>query len=296
MGYLSLNVVYVDGTKEESRANRYSFVWRKSMEKNKAKLEMKIRKILEQIEEGIACDNTPDDEAPRPINAQELKERIAQLNRENRSKQEQKDINTLQSKHLSKLEEYEKRLQILGNRNSYSKTDPSATFMRMKDDHMKNGQLKAAYNLQIGTENQFITHYDFYPNPSDTLTLIPFLAGFRNRYNKLPGKCVADSGYGSQENYEFMQQANIKSFVKYNYFHAEQKRNYKNNPFLVPNLYYNPKQDYYVCPMGQHMHKTGQSIRKSANGYVSQLSIYQAGNCTWCPLRGLCHKAQGTGR
>ena len=90
MGYLSLDVIYVDGTKLESRANRYTFVWRKSVEKNKAKLEAKIRKVLEMVEEGIAQDNQPDDEPPTPINSEELKKRIAQINQENRSKEEKK--------------------------------------------------------------------------------------------------------------------------------------------------------------------------------------------------------------
>ena len=92
MGYLSLDVIYVDGTKLESRANRYTFVWRKSVEKNKAKLEAKIRKVLEMVEEGIAQDNQPDDEPPTPINSEELKKRIAQINQENRSKEEKKSI------------------------------------------------------------------------------------------------------------------------------------------------------------------------------------------------------------
>jgi transposase len=88
MGYLSLNVIYVDGTKLESGANKYSFVWRKTVEKNKAKLEEKIRKVLEMIEEGIAQDNLPDDEPPTPINSEELKKRISEINRENRTKEE----------------------------------------------------------------------------------------------------------------------------------------------------------------------------------------------------------------
>jgi transposase len=200
MGHLSLEVIYSDGTKMESRANRYTFVWRKSVEKNKAKLEMKIRKVLELIDEGIAQDNLPDDEPPTPIHSEELKKRIAEINastalsnrRENLSKEEKKSVKTLEEKHLPKLQEYENHLEKLGNRNSYSKTDPDATFMRMKEDHMKNGQLKPAHNLQIGTENQFITHFDFFSNPTDFLTFIPFNQGFKERYGKMPKKMVAD--------------------------------------------------------------------------------------------------------
>ena len=248
MGCLSLEVAYVDGTKIESRANRYTFVWRKSIEKYKDRLEEKIHKILGMIEEGIAGDNNPDDDPPTPFNSEEIKKRVAQINRENRSKEEQKAIKILENKLLPKLEEYERHLDTLANRNSYSKTDTDATFMRMKEDHMLNGQLKPAYNVQISTENQFISHYDFYPNPTDTLTLIPFLNSFENRYNILPGKVVADSGYGSEENYEFMQENDIEPFVKFNYFHKEQKRAFKKNGFLSQNLYYNSEEDYYVCP------------------------------------------------
>ncbi|MDY9918118.1 MULTISPECIES: IS1182 family transposase [Proteiniphilum] len=292
MEYLSLEPAYIDGTKIESRANRYTFVWRKSVEKNKVKLEEKIRKVLELVEEGIAQDNLPDDEPPRPLNSEELKRRIAEINRENRSKEQEKAIRTLENKHLPKLEEYEKHLETLGERNSYSRTDKAATFMRLKDDHMQNGQLKPAYNVQIATQNQFLTHYDIFPNPGDTLTLKPFMEGFRQRYGKYPVKNIADSGYGSEENYEFMEQNSIEAFVKYNYFHKEQTKSFKNNGFLAQNLYYNPEGDYYVCPMGQHMEKVGTTTRKSESGYQSHLSVYQAKNCTGCPLRCLCHKAK----
>ncbi len=296
MGCLSLEVAYVDGTKIESRSNRYTFVWRKSIEKYKERLEEKIHKILEMIEEGIAGDNNPDDDPPTPFNSEEIKKRVAQINRENRSKEEQKAIKTLENKLLPKLEEYERHLDTLGNRNSYSKTDTDATFMRMKEDHMLNGQLKPAYNVQISTENQFISHYDFYPNPTDTLTLIPFLNSFENRYNILPGKVVADSGYGSEENYEFMQRNDIEPFVKFNYFHKEQKRAFKKNGFLSQNLYYNSQEDYYVCPMGQHMNKVGKKRNKTASGYKSTSTLYEAKNCSGCPLKSLCTNAKGNRR
>ena len=296
MGYLSLDVIYTDGTKIESRANRYTFVWRKTVEKNKAKLEAKIQKILEQIDEGIAQDYQPDDEPPTPIDSKELQKRIDQINREHLSKEDKKAVKTLEEKHLPKLQEYENHLKTLGKRNSYSKTDMSATFMRMKDDHMKNGQLKPAYNVQVGTENQFYTHYDFFPNPTDFLTFIPFNQGFKERYQKMPKKQVADSGYGSEENYEFMQINDIEPYVKYPLFHAEQKKKYKNNAFLAQNLYYNAEKDYFVCPMGQHMEKVGISTRKSERGYSSNITTYEAQNCNSCPLKCLCHNAKGNRR
>lgn len=296
MGYISLQTVYIDGTKMESRAGRYTFVWRKTVEKNKSKLEAKIREILKMIDEGIAQDDLPNDEPPTPIDSDELKKRIDQINRENLSKQEQKAVKTLEEKHLPKLQEYENHLQILGNRNSYSKTDKSATFMRLKDDHMKNGQLKPAYNLQIGTETQFITHFDFFPNPTDTLTMVPFFEGWEESYSAYPQTVVADAGYGSEENYGFMENNEMEAFVKYNYFHAEQKKKFRENAFTSQNIYYNTTDDYFVCPMGQHLEKKGNKTTTNKNGHRSEITIYEAANCKGCPLRGMCFKAKGNRR
>jgi len=165
--------------------------------------------------------------------------------------------------------------------------------MRMEEDAMNNGQTKPSYNLQIGTENQFIPDFSLFPNPTDTLTLIPFFSSFCEHYNRLPRTAVADSGYGSEENYRFMEEHEIEAFVKYNWFHKEQKRSFKNNPFLVDNLYYNAKDDYYVCPMGQHITFVGKTHGKTASGYVTESHRYRAERCEGCPLRTGCFKVKG---
>ena len=165
--------------------------------------------------------------------------------------------------------------------------------MRMKEDAMKNGQLKPAYNIQIATENQFITNYAVYHRPTDTLTLIPFLESFEKRYGRQSRVVVADLGYGTEQNYEYLFGHNLLPYVKYNIFHQEQKRRYKKNAFLVQNLFYNPKGNYYVCPMGQHLSFIREEKRKSDEGYISHVSIYRAAKCMGCPLRGLCNKAKG---
>ena len=115
---------------------------------------------------------------------------------------------------------------------------------------------------------------------------------FEEQYNKQSKEVVADAGYGSEENYEFLEQNEIEAYVKYNYFHKEQKRSFKNNFFLTQNLYYNAQDDYFVCPMGQHMTKVGQGKRTSDAGYTAQVSYYQAQCCTGCPLKGQCHNSQ----
>ena len=303
-GFVSLDVEYVDGTKIESKANKYTFVWRKTVERNRAKLLEKIKVLLEQVDEAIAQDKCNVDERVE-FTPTQLSEMSSELNaalsslpattdkeEKKRRKQLQKTAKELE-KHSRKLSEYNQHLDTLGERNSYSKTDKDATFMRMKEDAMNNGQTKPGYNLQIGTEGQFITDFALFPNPTDTLTYIPFMASFKNRYGVLPSTEIADSGYGSEENYRFMEEYGIEAFVKYNRFHIEQRPRYVQDPFRSENFYYNEKEDYCVCPMGQHMSRIGQRRVKTASGYVSERHRYQAKNCNGCPLRSLCFKAEG---
>lgn len=300
MGYVSLDVQYIDGTKIEARSNKYTFVWRKSVEKHKERLEGKIKSVLSDIEESILSDNQEvnQEELPKKIDSEELRERLSAINKKLKepSKKVAKELQKLREEYLPKLEKYEKDLEILGDRNSYSKTDHEATFMRMKEDHMKNGQLKPAYNPQISTENQFITHATIHQTPGDTTTLKSHLDSFEKSYNKQSKEIVADAGYGSEENYEMLEKKGVEAYVKYNYFHMEQKKKTKKNPFLPQNLFYNAEQDFYVCPMGQRMENVGQGKRTSSNGYESQVAYYQAKKCEGCPLRAGCHKATGNRR
>ena len=297
MGYVSLDVQYIDGTKIEAKSNRYTFVWKGSVEKYKEKLEVKINTILSAIENSINSDNQDinKEELPKTINSEELREKLSELNKKltEPTKKQAKELQKLQDEHLPKLEKYEKDLRVLGKRNSYSKTDEDATFMRLKDDHMQNGQLKPAYNTQISTENQFITHSSIHQTPGDTTTLESHLDGFEKTYEKQSKEVVADAGYGSEENYEILKNKDITPYVKYNYFHKEQKRTMKNNPFFAQNLFYNAEKDFFVCPMGQRMENIGTGKRISSNGYGSQVVYYQAKRCEGCPLRGLCFQAKG---
>lgn len=295
--YVSLRVQYIDGTKIESASGRYTFVWKKSIEKNKAKLETNIASVLADIDAQIKQDQSElnRDETPKPINSSELKKKMDQLNADiqEQSKATQKQLKKLEKDYLPRLEKYEQQLEILGDRNSYSKTDPDAVFMRMKEDHMKNGQLKPAYNAQISTENQFITQYSIHQTTADTVTLASHLESFEQQYQTQSEEVVADAGYGSEQNYELMEGKGIVSYVKYNYFHMEQKKKQQSNPFLVQNLFYNAQEDFLVCPAGQKLTLWKQAERTSSNGYVSQVSIYRAQRCEGCPMRGQCHKAEG---
>ncbi len=294
LGYVSLEVQYIDGTKIEAASNRYTFVWKGAVEKNKAKLENKIQKVLSEIDSAIEEDDqAPDPDSLPKIDSEALQDKISDLNKRlsTFNKQQNKELKKLAEEHLPRLERYEGQLDMFEGRNSYSKTDTDATFMRMKDDHMKNGQLKPAYNAQISTEEQFITNFSLHRRPGDTATLIPHLDQFEDLYEQQSKTVVADAGYGSEQNYEYHEQEGIEAFIKYNYFHKEQKRKYKNDPFVPAHLYYNEKDDFFVCPMGQRMECIGTSKRTSELGYQSTYHSYQARNCNGCPMRGQCHKS-----
>lgn len=294
-GFVSLKVQYIDGTKIESVANKYTFVWRGSVEKYDARLKAKTEALLRQIEQNHAIENQ-ENPVPEELTAEEVTKRVERIKEkvdaENLGKEERKALKQIETDSVPRMNRYRGQLETMGPRNSYSKTDPDATFMRMKEDAMLNGQLKPGYNVQISTENQFITNFGIYQRPTDTLTMISYLESFKARYGMQSEEIVADSGYGSEENYEYMFSNGMTPYVKYNMFHVEQRSGYRNNPFRVSNLFYNPDDDFYVCPMGQKLKFIRQEKRYTASGYQQTVSVYRASRCEGCPLRGQCHKSK----
>ena len=169
------------------------------------------------------------------------------------------------------LRKYESQGKILDGRNSYSKTDNDATFMRMKEDYMKNGQLKPGYNPQISPNKQFILNYTLHQCAGDTSTYPLHMDDFHSLYGRYPDVSVCDAGYGSEENYLYAFKHGIETFIKYNYFHKEQKRSFKNDPFLSANFYYNEETDGMYCPMGQRMERLSDAKRVTDNVFVQTI-------------------------
>jgi len=295
LGYVSLKKQFIDGTIIEAQANKYTFVWRGSAEKNKEKLENKIIHILKEIESAIKSDDSENNPEIKSINSQELRERIQKLNEglDKLDKQQKKKLKELEIDQLARLENYEEQLNTLGDRNSYSKTDTDASFMRMKEDRLGTGELKPAYNVQISTENQVITNFTLHQTSSDTVTLASHLQQSNELFGARTKQAITDAGYGSEENYEMLNKCNIEGFIPYQNFRLEQKKKFKNNAFLQENLFYNQEKDYFVCPMGQHLNKVGVSQKISARKYVSNVTYYQATRCAGCPLRSGCFKGEG---
>jgi len=301
-GLMDIKTVYIDGTKLEANANKYTFVWGKSVKRHKERIKTQLEDLwnyAQTVAKEELMDNDPTTFIE--LDAKQVSKTIDTINEaictsdKPIDKKVKQKVNYAKRNWPENMAKYKKQEEILGPRNSYSKTDPDATFMRMKDDHMMNGQLKAAYNWQISTSNQYIVNYDIYHNPTDTLTLAHHLEEYKNLYKENPDVLVADSGYGSEENYELMEAKQIESYVKYNYFHKEQKAKGKikaKNAFRPEHLYYNKEEDIFICPMGQPMTKKYKKHPKTKSGYQQTYHVYQAKNCGGCPLRGACHKSK----
>lgn len=300
LGLIDLKDIFTDGTKLEANANRYTFVWKKSLDKYQKRLQEQVRAILERIDRVNEAEAQSTPKESPTIDSQLVQQKVKELNEKlaagELSKAEAKVVKKLEKDQLPRLRKYEVQQELLKDekgkpRNSYSKTDTDATFMRMKEDHMKNGQLKPGYNLQMTTSDQMILHYSLHQTAGDSTTYIEHMETLQANLGKVENAC-ADAGYGSEENYEYLASKGINNYVKYNYFHKEQKRKQRNNPFLVPNLFYNETQDYYVCPMGQHLTYRYTTKRSSKTGYESTVRVYQAQRCEGCPLRGQCHRSK----
>ena len=303
-GLVTLKEVYTDGTKIESMAGRYTFVWGNAIKTRKEKISQQLEELW-QYAQRIADEEDKDPTPPdfKEIDKQKVKKTAAKINKILKDNPKASSKQKAKARYVEKnfpqhLERYEQQEEILAGRNSYSKTDPDATFMRMKEDHMLNGQLKPGYNVQISSESQYILHYSIHQTTNDIHTLKPHIESYQYQYASLPDYLTADAGYGSEENYELLEQKNIEGYVKYNTFDKEEqtyrtKRKKKaKDDFHRDTLYYNQEKDCYTCPMGQRMNKIHQTNKTTKSGYNQAYSIYQAANCQGCPLRSACHRSK----
>ena len=301
-GHLSLKEIYTDGTKIEANANKYTFVWGNSIKNNKAKMESQLKELWAYTEQ-VAAEEIKDTMPIefKEISPEELTKTIEKIQTVLKDKEEvpkkvKQKINYIKRDWPKNLAKYKEQEDLLKQRNSYSKTDTDATFMRMKEDHMKNGQLKPAYNLQVSSSNQYIVNYSLHQNPTDTRTLSSHLSSYQKLYNQNPESIVADAGYGSEENYELLEKEKIKAYIKYNYFDKEQSTRFLKENYKSDYLTYDEETDTLFCPSGKPMHRIGESRRKSRNGHTQNYSIYKAVNCIGCALREKCHQSKNNRR
>ena len=274
-------VVFVDGTKMESCAGRYTFCWRGSVEKH-------LTKVCEKV---LAATGLTSLNALQEYLNQQKKYIAFVFGKGSRKSKEQRQWEALDDLR-QKWENYEKSLEIMGeSRNSYSKTDPDATFMRMKDDHMRNGQLKPAYNVQIAVNSEYITGVDVFSNRTDFGTLVPFLKHLNSKHKRKYAEVTADAGYESLENYLYLEENGQISFIKPSNYDAKKRKQFKAQIGRIDNMAYNEMDDCFTCAQGKKL-LLRRKCTELVHGQFVTTTWYRCEDCRNCPQRHACCKAK----
>ena len=293
---ITMTEVFIDGTKIEAAANKYTFVWKKAVTKHQARHLRKTALLVGDIIERHGLKPL----WQKQVKKKHVKKLLKQLKAEaekmelefvsgrgHRKQQLQKDIEDLENA-LKKLKEYETRLHKCGTRNSYSKTDHDATFMHIKDDHMMNGQLKPAYNVQHAVNSGFIVAAGIFPNPTDVLTLKPFVEQMENDLNMRFERIVADAGYESEENLVYLRDKGIKAYIKPANYEQIGTKKFAKEIGRKENMHYDKNSDCYICHNGKKVEKIKKRTVKTASGYLKEETHYYCSECDGCPYREKC--------
>ena len=299
--HVDLQHLYIDGSKFEANANKYTWVWKKATEKFRYKLYEKITAEIEEINAEIAWSGVQITTNPEyvPDYLNEIVEQLVLLweldkstfvyGSGKRKSKEQRHYEHLTT-FCQKLQEYMQKIEICGpNRNSYSKTDNSATFMRIKTDYMGNDQLLPAYNVQIGVADEYIAVVDVNHYRSDMDCFVPLMEHFKQTYGFYPKYPVADAGYGSYNNYIFCEQNGIEKYMKFPMFKKETKdQKYHEDPFRAVNFRID-EQGVMRCPNDKAFHFL---YRKNVRGnqYGRKEELYECEDCSGCPYAEKCKK------
>jgi transposase len=293
-GYIRSTDYFLDGTKMAADANKHSYVWRKNVERFKARVQARALEILKEAEALNAGENRelgdkdlPERGTEAEIGSAQIQQVAAELNRTlQASQQPDKALEKCARKlkqEAEKLAKYEEQQELLDGRNSYSKTDPDATFMRMKD-----GELRAGYNVQIGTQDGFITGCSVHQNANDGATLVEHL----DQREQLPApeikSIMTDSGYGSEEVYTDVERRELDGYVQYKEFHRDDKD--AQPKFHWTRFAQDEKQNTFTCPAGRKLLFKERSAGKSVSGFAFETEIYECESCAGCPFRSECVK------
>ncbi|WP_160693480.1 IS1182 family transposase, partial [Clostridium sp. C2-6-12] len=292
---------FIDGTKIEANANRYTFVWKKTIVKNEEKMFGKLLVLLENINleelnEFTLQKETLIDDIDKILHwlvCEKKKRNIEFVHGIGKRKTKIQKWTEQLSEYKERQEKYNLSKRIFSKRNSYSKTDTDATFMHMKDDHMRNGQLKPAYNVQIAVESEYVTGVGIFDDRNDIATLIPMLKNMKEKIGRKYLNIIADSGYESEENYLFLESNKQTPYIKPQTYEKWKKRSFKNDISKRENMKYDAESDFYICHNDKKLIPTSIIHRKSASGYKSEITVYECENCDNCNHKIKCTKAKG---
>lgn len=293
--------LFVDGTKIEANANKYTFVWKKVIRKNEAKMHTKIIELFNQINTSYLINLDFDQENPVEslskvlifLKTKQADEKIIFVHGIGKRKTLLQKLIEQTEAFLERQQKYDNCNMLFNGRNSYSKTDTDATFMHMKEDHMRNSQLKPGYNLQLGVESEYIIGMGVYADRNDVATLVPFLENLHDKLDVRYQNIIADAGYESEENYLYLEEHQQTPYIKPVMYEKWKKKSFKNDISKRENMIYDEDRDYYICAANKHLKPQGIIRRTSANGYVSEITTYECEDCTGCAYKEKCTKAKG---
>lgn len=299
---VDLDHAYIDGTKIEANANKYTWVWKKSCIKNRDKMFVKITELIETINNEVLCMLGVKFEAREEYAIEYLEyilseyAKLANVDKSTFVYGSGKRKTTIQrqyeklEEYLKRLKDYAKHIEICGeSRNSYSKTDHSATFMRIKTDYMGNDQLLPAYNMQTAICDEYIAVIDAKSYASDMDCFVPLMEKFNAIYGHYPKYPIADAGYGSYNNYLYCEEHGMEKYMKFTMFDKETKDNkYHNNPYRIDNFKRDEK-GTLICPNGKRfIYKYDKHVK--GNKYGRTEEIYECEDCSGCPYKDECCK------
>ena len=304
MDELSKETVFIDGTKLEACANKYTFVWKKSVSKWEEKMYAKMEAALQLLN----LEYMQSFSILRENRVSDLRRIVDYLTdycrthtvvfvhgRGKRKSVHQRYLELFQ-RFLDRQLLYDLHHARFGSRNSYSKTDVDATFMHMKDDHMRNAQLKPGYNVQLGVDSEYIVAVDIFQDRNDVWTLVPFLKHMEKHLGFRYPSVTADSGYESEEAYDYLKSREQIPYIKPQAYEKWKKRSFKRDISKRENMGYDAECDTYTCHAGKILSPIYVKKQRSKNGYESEVTVYECADCSGCPYKDKCTKAKGNKR
>lgn len=300
-GELLKETVFIDGTKLEACANKYTFVWRKSVNKWEDKMFAKLETAVgllnhEYMKDFSISRETRTKDLQTIMEFLEIycqEEQVVFVHGRGKRKTVHQRYYELFRRFLDRQLLYDLHNSRFGDRNSYSKTDIDATFMHMKDDHMRNAQLKPGYNVQIGVDSEYIVAADIFSDRNDVWTLVPFLQTMEEKLGFRYPSITADSGYESEEGYEFLKKNQQIPFIKPQTYEKWKKRTFKQDISKRENMKYCETSDSYTCHAGKQLTPLYIKTSKSKSGYRSEVTVYECEDCTECPHKERCTRSKG---
>ncbi len=301
MGELSKETIFIDGTKLEACANKYTFVWKKSVCRWEEKMLLRMQESVHLLNHEYVKDfsifketRTQDLETIFAFLENYCKEhRIVFVHGRGKRKSIHQRYYELFQRFLDRQQLYDLHNRRFEGRNSYSKTDVDATFMHMKDDHMRNAQLKPGYNVQIGVDSEYIVGVDIYSDRNDVWTMVPFLKQLEEKLSFCYPSVTADSGYESEEGYTYLSKCQQIPYIKPQTYERWKKRSFKQDISKRENMAYEEESDRYTCHAGKKLTAQYVKKQKSKSGYESEVTVYECEDCSGCPYKEKCTKAKG---